>query len=139
LKSEAIPLAIVVAEAQPLSEAARVTVVRNGDQILETDLNSTADTRLLVRPGDVVTLHPQMNAVIHVSGKVKFPGEKTYRFGLTLTQAIIMAGGPTSNSSVAEIVRDGDEAVRTRFDLKAIMAGKAADPLIKAGDRIILH
>ena len=139
LKSEAIPLAIVVAEAQPLSEAARVTVVRNGDQILETDLNSTADTRLLVRPGDVVTLHPQMNAVIHVSGKVKFPGEKTYRFGLTLTQAIIMAGGPTSNSSVAEIIRDGDEAGRTRFDLKAIMAGKAADPSIKAGDRIILH
>lgn len=139
LKSEAIPLAIVVAEAQPLSEAARVTVVRNGDQILETDLNSTADTRLLVRPGDVVTLHPQMNAVIHVSGKVKFPGEKTYRFGLTLTQAIIMAGGPTSNSSMAEIVRGGDEAVRTRFDLKAIMAGKAADPLIKAGDRIILQ
>ncbi len=78
-----------------------------------------------------------MNAVIHVSGKVKFPGEKTYRFGLTLMQAIIMAGGTTS--SVAEIVRDGDEVVGTRFDLKAIEAGKAADPRVKARDRIVLH
>ena len=139
LKSEAIPLAIVVAEAQPLPEAAGVTVVRNGNQILETDLNHTADTRLLVRPGDVVTLHPQINEFVYVGGKVKFPGEKRYRFGLTLMQAIIMAGGATSNSSVAEIVRDGDEVSRTRFDLKAIQAGKAADPLIKARDRISLY
>ena len=136
LKREAIPLAMVVAEAQPLPQAARVTVVRNENQILETDLSNTADTRLLVRPGDVVTLHPQINEFLYVVGKVKFPGEKRYRFGLTLMQAIIMAGGTTS--SVAEIVRDGDE-VGTRFDLKAIETGKAADPLIKARDRIILH
>ena len=50
-----------------------------------------------------------------------------------------MAGGATSNASVAEIVRDGDDVVGTRFDLKAIEAGKAADPLIKARDRIILR
>ena len=139
LKSEAVPLAVVVAEAQPLPHAARVTVVRNTNQILETDLNFTADSRLLVRPGDVVTLHPQINETLYVGGKVKFPGEKTYRVGLTLMQAILMAGGATSNASVAEIVRDGDDVVGTRFDLKAIEAGKAADPLIKARDRIILR
>ena len=139
LKSEATPLAVIVAEAQPLPQAARVTVVRNRSQILETDLNFTADTRLLVRPGDVVTLHPQINESLYVGGKVRFPGEKTHRVGLTLMQAILMAGGVTSNSSVAEIVRVGDEVVRTRFDLKAIQRGKAADPLIKARDRIILR
>ncbi len=137
LQREALPLAAVDAEAQPLPEAARVTVVRNRNQILETDLNYTADMRFLVRPGDVVTLHPHINEFLYVVGKVKFPGEKTYRFGLTLMQAIIMAGGTTSN--VAEIVRDGDEVVGTRFDLKAIEAGKAADPLVKARDRIVLH
>jgi tetratricopeptide (TPR) repeat protein len=137
LQREALPLAAVVAEAQPLPEAARVTVVRNRNQILETDLNYTADMRFLVHPGDVVTLHPHINEFLYVVGKVKFPGEKTYRFGLTLMQAIIMAGGTTSN--VAEIVRDGDEVVGTRFDLKAIEAGKAADPRVKARDRIVLH
>lgn len=137
LQREELPLAAVVAEAQPLPEAARVTVVRDRNQILETDLNYTADMRFLVRPGDVVTLHPHIDEFLYVVGKVKFPGEKTYRFGLTLMQAIIMAGGTTS--SVAEIVRDGDEVAGTRFDLKAIEAGKAADPLVKARDRIVLH
>lgn len=139
LKSEAIPLGVVLAEAQPLREAATVTVARNGNQILETDLNHTNNMGTLVHPGDVVTLHPQISEVLYVSGKVKFPGEKRYRVGLTLMQAIITAGGATSNSGVAEIIRDGDEEVRTRFDLKAIQAGKAADPLIKPRDRIILH
>ena len=137
LQRETLPLAAVVAEAQPLPEAARVTVVRNTNQILETDLNYTADMRFLVRPGDVITLHPHINEFLYVVGKVKFPGEKSYRFGLTLMQAIIMAGGTTS--SMAEIVRDGDEVGGTRFDLKAIEAGKAADPLVKARDRIVLH
>jgi protein involved in polysaccharide export with SLBB domain len=139
LKSEAVPLAVIVAEAQPLPDAGRVAVARNGTHILETDLNHTADTRLLVRPGDVVTLQPRIDEFIYVEGKVKFPGEKTYRFGLTLMQAIIMAGDTTSESSVAEIVRHDDEATRTRFDLKAIQEGKAADPPIKPRDRIILH
>jgi tetratricopeptide repeat protein len=137
LKSETIPLAIVLAEAEPLPDAARVTVARDGDQILETDLNHTADMRFLVQPGDVVTLHPQLNEIFYVGGKVKFPGDKSYRFGMTLTQAIITAGGATS--SVAEIVRGGDEEARKRFDLKSIEEGKAADPLIKPRDRIILH
>lgn len=139
LKSEAIPLAVVLAEAQPLREAARVTVARNGNQILETDLNHTDNMRTLVYPGDVVTLHPQITEVLYVTGKVKFPGEKSYRSGLTLIQAIIAAGGATSNSGVAEIVRDGPQVLRTRFDLKAIQAGKAADPLIKPRDRVIVH
>jgi len=137
LKSEAIPLAVALAEAEPLPEAARVTVVRNGNQILETELNRTADMLLLVHPGDVLTLHPQLNEFFYVGGKVKSPGEKSYRFGMTLMQAIITAGGATS--SVAEIVRDGDEVERRRFDLKSIEAGKAVDPLVKPRDRIILH
>ena len=93
----------------------------------------------MVYPGDVVTVHPAISEVVYVSGKVKFPGEKSYRVGLTLTQAIIAAGGVTANSGVAEIIRDGDQVVRTRFDLKAIQAGKAEDPLTKPRDRIILH
>ena len=138
LKSEAVLLALVLAEAQPLFQAARVTVVRNGLDILETELSQTADMGFLVHPGDVVTLHPQVNESIYVGGKVRFPGEMTYRVGLTLMQAIITAGGSTSNSKVAEIARDGEQ-VPARFDLEAIESGKAADPVVKPRDRIILH
>jgi protein involved in polysaccharide export with SLBB domain len=138
LKSEAIPLAAVLAEAQPLRESARVTVKRNGvNQIFQTDLRHTTDLSFLVQPGDVVTLDPEVDEVFYIGGKVKFPGEKKYRLGLTLTQVIITAGGATSNSKVAEIIRDGE--MPTRVDLNAIDAGKAVDPLVKAKDRIILH
>ena len=140
LKTEGIPLAVILAEAQPLPEAAKVTVVRNGvGQILETDLSHAADMSFLVHPGDVITLHPQVNEVLYVGGKVKFPGEKTYRLGLTLMQAIIAAGGATSNAKVAEVARNDGQLMRTRFDLKAIESGKAVDPLVKPRDRVILR
>ena len=140
LKSEAIPLAVVLAEAQPLPDAAKVTVVRGGsNQILQTDLSHIPDLSFLVHPGDVITLHPHVNEFFYIEGKVRSAGEQRYRVGLTLTQAIIAAGGATS-SNTAEIARDdGGELVRTRFDLKAIESGKAADPPIKPGDRITLH
>jgi tetratricopeptide repeat protein/SLBB domain-containing protein len=139
LKSDVVPLGTVLAEAQPLVNAAKVTVVRDGvNQVLETELSYTADMSFQVQPGDVITLHPHVAEFLYIGGKVKSPGEKPYRVGLTLLQVIITAGGATSNSKTAEIIREDDELVRTRFDLKAIESGKVADPLVKARDRIIL-
>jgi protein involved in polysaccharide export with SLBB domain/tetratricopeptide (TPR) repeat protein len=141
LRREAIPLYVVVADAQPLPEAARVTVVRNEvNQMYEIDLTQTADMNLLVRPGDVITLHPNETQFIYIGGDVKFPGEKPFRRGLTLTQAIISSGGLTPKSKVAEIGRDDGRGflVGTRFSLTDIQSGKAVDPLLKPGDRIMI-
>jgi protein involved in polysaccharide export with SLBB domain len=141
LRREAIPLYVVVADAQPLPEAARVTVVRNEQsQMFEIDLTDVAEMSLLVRPGDVINLQPNETQFIYVGGEVKTPGEKTYRRGLTLTQAIISAGGVTQKSKVAEIGRDDGRGflVKTSFRLKDIQTGKAMDPLIRPGDRIMV-
>lgn len=141
LRREAIPLYVVVADAQPLPEAARVTVVRNEqNQMFEIALTDVAEMNLLVRPGDVINLLPNETQFIYVGGEVKAPGEKIFRRGLTLTQAIISAGGVTSKSKVAEIGRDDGQGflVKTSFMLKDIQAGKAMDPLIKPGDRIMV-
>lgn len=141
LRREAIPLYVVVADAQPLPEAARVTVVRNEqNQMFEIALTDVAEMNLLVRPGDVINLLPNETQFIYVGGEVKAPGEKIFRRGLTLTQAIISAGGVTSKSKVAEIGRDDGQGflVKTSFTLKDIQAGKVMDPLIKPGDRIMV-
>ena len=71
---------------------------------------------------------------------MKTPGEKTFRRGLTLTQAIIIAGGVTPKCKVALIGRDDGHGflVETRFNLKDIGSGKAADPLLRPGDRIMI-
>ncbi len=140
LRREAIPLYVVVADAQPLPEAARVTLVRDGfKQIYEIDLMQVADMNLLVRPGDVITLSPTVMQFVYIDGEVKFPGEKKFRRGLTLTQAI-MTAGVSPKSKVAQIGRDNGEGfvVALRFSLPDIASGKTADPLLKPGDRIMI-
>lgn len=140
LRREAIPLYVVVADAQPLPEAAKVTVVRGGerDRIYEIDLNQTADMNFLVRSGDVVTLHPNATQFIYIGGEIKSPGEKTFRRGLTLMQAILASGGLDPKARIAEVARNNEEGflIPTRFNLKEIVAGKAVDPVLQPGDRI---
>lgn len=141
LRREAIPLYVVVADAQPLPEAAKVTVVRNErNQVFEIELTNVAHMNMLVRTGDVINLHPNETQFIYVGGEVKAPGEKIFRRGLTLTQAILSAGGVTSKSKVAEVGRDDGRGflVKTSFTLKDIQTGKVMDPQIKAGDRIMI-
>ncbi|HEX5885194.1 MAG TPA: polysaccharide biosynthesis/export family protein [Pyrinomonadaceae bacterium] len=141
LRREAIPLYVVVADAQPLPEAAKVTVMRNEqNQVFEIELTNMAHMNLLVRTGDVISLHPNETQFIYVGGEVKAPGEKIFRRGLTLMQAIISAGGMTSKSKVAEVSRDDGRGflVKTSVTLKDIQTGKVMDPLIKAGDRITI-
>jgi protein involved in polysaccharide export with SLBB domain len=139
LRREAIPLYVVVADAQPLPEAARVTVMRNeSNQLFEIELTQASDMNLLVRPGDVVTLHANATQFLYVGGEVKFPGEKTYRRGLTLTQAIISAGGVVEKPKEARLGRDDGRGflIVTKFKLKDIESGKVPDPLVRPGDRI---
>jgi protein involved in polysaccharide export with SLBB domain len=141
LRREAIPLYVVVADAQPLPEAARVAVVRNNsNEMYEIDLTKSADMNLLVRPGDVVTIHPNETQFVYVGGEVKLPGEKTFRRGLTLTQVILTAGGVTSKAKFAQIARDDGRGflTMTRIKLGEIESGKEVDPLVKPGDRIMI-
>ncbi len=139
LRREAIPLYVVVADAQPLPEAARVTVMRNeSNQVFDIELTESSEMNMLVRPGDVVTLHANATQFVYVGGEVKFPGEKTYRRGLTLTQAMISAGGVTGKPKEARLGRDDGRGflIVTKFKLKDIESGKVPDPLVRPGDRI---
>ena len=141
LRREAIPLYVVVADAQPLPEAAKVTVVRSEtNQTYEMDLAQPAEMNLLVRPGDVITLHANATQFLYIGGEVKSPGEKTYRRGLTLTQALIAAGGVTNKAKEARLGRDDGNGYLTitKIKLKDIESGKAPDPLVRPGDRIMI-
>ena len=142
LRREAIPLYVVVADAQPLPEAARITVVRNeSNETFEIELGHATEMNLLVRPGDVISLLPNVTQFVYIGGEVKMPGEKTYRRGLTLTQAIIAAGGLTPRAKEARLGRDDGKGflVVTRYKLKEIESGKVPDPLVKPGDRITIR
>lgn len=141
LRREAIPLYVVVADAQPLPEAAKATVVRSeSNQTYEIDLAQPAEMNLLVRPGDVITVHANPTQFLYIGGEVKSPGEKTYRRGLTLTQAILAAGGTTKKAKEARLGRDDGRGFLTvtTLKLKDIESGKVPDPMVRPGDRIMI-
>jgi len=105
------------------------------------DLVETPNVNLLVRPGDVLTVKANPAQFFYVAGSVKDPGEKTYRRGLTLTQAIIVAGGLTGKSNDVRLARDDGKGflIVNRYKLQDIESGKLKDPLIEPGDRITIN
>ena len=96
----------------------------------------------LVGSGDVITvsnggLTPRR--FLYVGGDVGAAGEKEFREGMTLTQALLTAGGLARGTKAnARVSRRnaGGFLVTTEYDLGAIRDGKAPDPILEAGDRI---
>jgi protein involved in polysaccharide export with SLBB domain len=141
LQREAIPLYVVVADAQPLPEAGRVTVLRNeSNESFMIDLSEPSEMNILVRRGDVITLQPDPTQFFYLDGEVNSPGEKTLRRGLTLTQAIITAGGLTKTAKEARLARDNGKGflVVNHYKFKDINSGKVPDPVIQPGDRVTI-
>ena len=142
LRREGIPLSVVLADAEPLPEAGRATIVRSeSNETFTIDFVETPDVNLIVRAGDVITVKSTPPQFFYIAGKVKDPGEKAYRRGLTLTQAIIVAGGITGKSGEVRLARDDGKGflIVNHYKLKDIESGNLKDPLIQAGDRITVN
>jgi protein involved in polysaccharide export with SLBB domain len=139
IRREAIPLYVVLADAQVSPEATRAGVISYGSGESKTvDLLDPRATGLLIRPGDVITVRASPKEFFYVGGDVKLPGEKTFHAGLTLTQAILAAGGTTRKAKEVEIGRGSGNGILTftRFRLAEIKASQIVDPLVQPGDRI---
>jgi protein involved in polysaccharide export with SLBB domain len=143
LRREAVPLYALLAESLVLSDAARATISRSSGTIA-IDLKDPNLSATLVLPGDVIKVLGWATATefFFVAGEVKLPGQKPYHSGLTLTQAILTAGGAT-NSAVerVRVSRQGPDGrlVSEEFNLRKIQDGKIVDPLLQKDDRIELN
>lgn len=139
LRREAVPLYVIMAEAQPLREACRAVVnsyaTGKAVGVLLTELHREG---VLVRPGDVVHVEACEPEFFYISGKVAEPGEKKFRRGLTLTQAIVSSGGLLKVNKFCVISREGagGKLITLRYDLRHLTSGIIADPLLQAGDRV---
>ena len=138
LRREAMPLFALLAEALPRPDAATVTVVRSGKET-NLSVSRTEELAMLVMPGDLIRVSPASGLFVYVGGEVTSAGEKELRQGMTLTQLLLAAGGVRQDRQFTARIsrRDGSGFLRTQdHNLKAIEQGKAADPLLQAGDRI---
>ena len=140
LRREAVPLYVVIAEAQPQPDAGRAVVIsRATGESTIVDLTDTAAMNTLVRAGDVVSVQARPREFLYLGGEVALPGQKDFHPGQTLTQAVLAAGGVTRFSAgKVKVARQGADGrlVTTEYNLKEIEAGQAVDPPLRAGDRV---
>jgi protein involved in polysaccharide export with SLBB domain/Flp pilus assembly protein TadD len=143
LRREAVPLYVVLAEAQPRVDAARAMISRAGSSGLTIDLGDQSSLNVLIRPGDVINLTTRPQDFYYIAGRVNYPGQKIFQSGITLLQAILAAGGLVRQSDNAvDLSREGGDGrlSTTRYNLKEIKSGKVQDPRLQPGDRIeVIH
>lgn len=141
LRREAVPLYVVLAEAFPRADAGRVVIIsRATGQTKTLDLADSASLGELVSHGDVINVQPRPREFFYVGGQINSPGQKDYTTGMTLTQALLAAGGVAGGGDKTRVVvsRQGADGrlVSTEYALAQIQSGKVPDPHIQAGDRI---
>ena len=139
LRREAVPLYVLFADAQPQPEARRVIVISTAQrQATEIDIADLPTSDVMVRPGDVINVLADVPRFYYIGGAVSQPGQKVFHSGVTLTQAILAAGGVLQSNKTAYVIRQGDEGrlVTQAHKLKHIVAGVAPDPLLRPSDRV---
>jgi len=141
MRREAMPLFAVLAEALPRPEASFATIIRDGKS-QTVSLSNEPAMATLVLPGDVIKIsggNISTTRFVYVGGEVASRGEKQFRDGMTLTQAILSAGGVSTGTrmSVKVARRNANGFLSTsEYSLQSIKDGKSQDPLLEAGDRI---
>src|SRR5882672_6917255 len=141
MRREAMPLFAVLAEALPRPEATVATIVRD-DKSQTVSLSNVPSMSTMVFAGDVIKISgadARATRFVYVGGEVVSRGEKEFRDGMTLTQALLSAGGavPGNPTRIKVARRDGNGFLRSsEYNLQLIEGGKSQDPLLAAGDRI---
>ncbi|HYE14366.1 MAG TPA: polysaccharide biosynthesis/export family protein [Pyrinomonadaceae bacterium] len=140
LRREAVPLYVVIAEAQPKPEAGRAVVISHSTgKTTSVDLSDAAALNMLVQQGDVINLTARPPEFFYAGGEIASPGQKDFHAGMTLTQGLLASGGVTRFSSGrVRVSRQGPDGrlVSTEYNLKEIEDGRAPDPPLQAGDRV---
>jgi tetratricopeptide (TPR) repeat protein len=140
MRREGVPLYVIVAHAQPLPGAGQALVVSHvTGRTTAVSLSDSSAMSMLVRPGDVITVRPLPKQFFYIAGAVRQPGQREFHEGLTLTQAVMAAGGDLPpGASVVAVTRQDSEGrlATTRHGLKEIRDGRAPDPLVRPGDRL---
>lgn len=134
------PLAEVIAAAGGPDDDSviDVEVIRAGGEKLATtmaDLRAAHEPMLVARGDTVVLRHGRQ---VYLDGEVKSEGPVPYRVGLTLTQAVTLAGGPSPFASRRRAVVLTASGERVVVNLNAVRQGSVPDRVLAPDDRVTL-
>ncbi len=142
LRREAVPLYVVLSEANPRAEAGRAVIISRATGGSKTvDLADPAALNELISHGDIINIQARPQEFFYVGGQINAPGQKDFHPGITLTQAILASGGVgrmATNKVKVTVSRQGADGrlVATEYLLNDIETGQVPDPRLQAGDRV---
>ena len=119
-----------------------VSVVGKTVRDIEHDLAEKLEAGYLRSPQVTVSVKEYNSQLVTVEGAVKEPGLHALKGKTTLLQLIAMSGGIDRDISDSTVVlfRNADgQRHATKFDIDAIRAGQAQDPLIFPGDMVVAN
>lgn len=100
------------------------------------------EQQILTNPSVVVSVLEYRSKTVTVLGQVQKPGAFPLSPGMTLVQALSMAGGFTSiaQQSRVNLARNAEgKASTVVIDVEAIYEGNEQDIVLQSGDRIYVH
>jgi polysaccharide export outer membrane protein len=107
----------------------------------EADVTRILGAKYLQSPHVSVFVKESVGLRVTVDGAVKKPGVYTLKGKTTLLQALAMAEGinDVGDASTVTLMRTADQKrVGAKYDVAAIRAGQAEDPMIYGGDTIVV-
>ena len=104
------------------------------------------DRSLNVRliPGDAIMVPFSRRLTVYVTGAVEQPGPVSFQSseGITVLQAIIAAGGPTSRANMKNVhvlrKSPGGGQERIKVNIKKIQSGKMDDVVLQRSDTVVV-
>ena len=111
-------------------------------QVEELVRQQLIEKQILLDPSVIVTIEEYNSKRVTVLGQVQKPDSFPLTPGLTLIQAISLAGGMNSIADTDQVTltrktRSGTRTVR--LSVEAINDGRSPDLPLQAGDRIFVH
>lgn len=108
-------------------------------QTLALDLDevlSGGDGNFWVEKGDVINLLE--GQTFYVNGEVGKPGDYAWKGGLTVTQALAMAGSSKTTANLRKVVLIRSSGEKLLINIARIVKGKDPDVGVGAGDQVIV-
>jgi len=141
LRREAMPVYALLAEASVRPEATTLTIVHNGKEGPALALKDDQAMSTLVFAGDTVKISSSdipIKQYVYVGGDLASPGEKLFRQGMTLTQALLSAGATSATVKTVKVARRNSNGFLSnkKYNLRLIEQGMIPDPWIEACDLI---
>ena len=119
-----------------------IVAVGRTPQELERDLTAKLGAKYLQSPQVTVNVKEFNSQRVTVEGAVKTPGVYPIKGKSTLLQVMAYAGGVDSSIATNDIVvfrsREG-KRFAAKYELSAIRSGNAEDPMLLAGDVVVVN